>query len=197
MSISPLAQSSLDEALGLAAGAWGVGTGKVVAQLELATGGGKGAGAVAVAVVGEQASHPDAELSVIVQGGVQEGDGGGGGLVGQDVGEGEARVVVDGDVHVCPAGARADAATTAIGTKGDGAEAAQHLDIQVEQIAGRGVFVADAGRSRFEIAQAMDADGVDWLKSYGPGYQTKANLLLRHAMSSTQTAKVDGKRRRA
>jgi uncharacterized protein (DUF4415 family) len=43
----------------------------------------------------------------------------------------------------------------------------------------------------------MDADGVEWLKSYGPGYQTKANLLLRHAMSSTQTAKVDGKRRRA
>jgi uncharacterized protein (DUF4415 family) len=43
----------------------------------------------------------------------------------------------------------------------------------------------------------LDADVVEWLKSYGPGYQTKANLLLRQAMSTTLAAKVDGKRRRA
>jgi len=28
----------------------------------------------------------------------------------------------------------------------------------------------------------LDDDVIDWLKSYGRGYQTKANLLLRHAM---------------
>jgi len=28
----------------------------------------------------------------------------------------------------------------------------------------------------------LDSDVLEWLKSYGPGYQTKANGLLRHAM---------------
>jgi uncharacterized protein (DUF4415 family) len=30
----------------------------------------------------------------------------------------------------------------------------------------------------------LDQDVLDWLKAYGRGYQTKANLLLRHAMMS-------------
>jgi uncharacterized protein (DUF4415 family) len=47
------------------------------------------------------------------------------------------------------------------------------------------------------VTMRLDADVVEWLKSYGPGYQTKANLLLRHAMKSTQHAKSDLKRRRA
>ena len=47
------------------------------------------------------------------------------------------------------------------------------------------------------VTMRLDADVVEWLKSYGPGYQTKANLLLRQAMSTTLAAKVDGKRRRA
>ena len=29
----------------------------------------------------------------------------------------------------------------------------------------------------------LDSDVLDWLKSAGPGYQTKANSLLRHAMT--------------
>jgi uncharacterized protein (DUF4415 family) len=47
------------------------------------------------------------------------------------------------------------------------------------------------------VTMRLDADVIEWLKSYGPGYQTKANLLLRHAMSTTQAAKVDRRRRRA
>ena len=43
----------------------------------------------------------------------------------------------------------------------------------------------------------LDEDVVEWLKSYGPGYQTKANILLRHAMDSSQAPKLAGKRRRA
>jgi uncharacterized protein (DUF4415 family) len=31
----------------------------------------------------------------------------------------------------------------------------------------------------------LDDDVIDWLKSYGRGYQTKANLLLRHAMEAS------------
>lgn len=47
------------------------------------------------------------------------------------------------------------------------------------------------------VTMRLDADVVEWLKSYGPGYQTKANMLLRHAMDSTQAPKLAGKRRRA
>jgi uncharacterized protein (DUF4415 family) len=36
------------------------------------------------------------------------------------------------------------------------------------------------------ITIRLDDDVIDWLKSYGRGYQTKANLLLRHAMESSR-----------
>jgi uncharacterized protein (DUF4415 family) len=32
----------------------------------------------------------------------------------------------------------------------------------------------------------LDDDVIEWLKSYGRGYQTKANMLLRHAMESSR-----------
>ena len=47
------------------------------------------------------------------------------------------------------------------------------------------------------VTMRLDADVIDWLKSYGPGYQSKANLLLRHAMKSTQQRDAAPKRRRA
>ncbi len=47
------------------------------------------------------------------------------------------------------------------------------------------------------VTMRLDADVIDWLKSYGPGYQSRANLLLRHAMKSTQQRGPAPKRRRA
>src|SRR5262249_40647310 len=47
------------------------------------------------------------------------------------------------------------------------------------------------------VTMRRDADVIEWLKSYGPGYQTKANLPLRHAMKSTQQIDPAPKRRRA
>lgn len=35
----------------------------------------------------------------------------------------------------------------------------------------------------------LDADVVAWLKSQGPGYQTRANALLRQAMSGRRRAR--------
>jgi len=34
------------------------------------------------------------------------------------------------------------------------------------------------------VTMRLDRDVLDWLKAYGRGYQTKVNLLLRHAMMS-------------
>ncbi len=39
------------------------------------------------------------------------------------------------------------------------------------------------------VTMRLDEDVVDWLKGYGPGYQTKANLLLRHAMVSAKAGR--------
>jgi len=35
------------------------------------------------------------------------------------------------------------------------------------------------------VTMRLDGDVIDWLKGYGKGYQTRVNLLLRHAMTST------------
>lgn len=48
---------------------------------------------------------------------------------------------------------------------------------------------------KMPVTMRLDAKLIEWLKSYGPGYQTKANLLLRHAMSTTQASKITSKRR--
>jgi uncharacterized protein (DUF4415 family) len=42
------------------------------------------------------------------------------------------------------------------------------------------------------VTMRLDGDILDWLKGYGPGYQTRVNGLLRHAMRSS----VGGKRAR-
>lgn len=34
------------------------------------------------------------------------------------------------------------------------------------------------------VTMRLDEGVLEWLKSFGKGYQTKANLLLRHAMTS-------------
>ncbi|HZZ40196.1 MAG TPA: BrnA antitoxin family protein [Acidobacteriaceae bacterium] len=38
------------------------------------------------------------------------------------------------------------------------------------------------------VTMQLDQDVVDWLKSYGRGYQTRVNALLRHAMDSAHAA---------
>jgi uncharacterized protein (DUF4415 family) len=37
------------------------------------------------------------------------------------------------------------------------------------------------------VTMRLDGDVIAWLKSYGKGYQTRVNLLLRHAMSAAGT----------
>ena len=36
------------------------------------------------------------------------------------------------------------------------------------------------------VTMRLDGDVIEWLKGYGKGYQTRVNLLLRHAMTSTE-----------
>jgi uncharacterized protein (DUF4415 family) len=43
------------------------------------------------------------------------------------------------------------------------------------------------------VTMRLDADVLEWLKGYGKGYQTRVNLLLRHAMASTTVRRVSKK----
>jgi Transposase len=154
--VSPLAQGGLDEAFRLAVGAGSVRAGEAVLDAELETSGAEVAGAIAGAVVGEQAANGDAMLGIEGNGGVQEGDGGFALLVGQHAGEGEAGVIVDGDVQSLPAGELGAAAAAAIATNGNLLIAGHALDVEMEQIAGSGMLVAHDGRSRMQVAPAVE-----------------------------------------
>jgi uncharacterized protein (DUF4415 family) len=44
------------------------------------------------------------------------------------------------------------------------------------------------------ITIRLDTDVLDWLKGYGRGYQTRVNLLLRHAMASSGKRTAKGNR---
>jgi uncharacterized protein (DUF4415 family) len=45
------------------------------------------------------------------------------------------------------------------------------------------------------VTMRLDQDVIDWLKGYGKGYQTRVNLLLRHAMASAgERSRKSGRR---
>ena len=44
------------------------------------------------------------------------------------------------------------------------------------------------------VTMRLDGDVLEWLKGFGPGYQTRVNHLLRHAMTSTGTPGKKAKR---
>ena len=99
MSVSPLAQRGLDEALGLAVSLWSRGSGEAVLEADGGDGGAHGVGAGAGPVVGVDALGVDAVSFEEGQGGVEESDGTAGGFVWEELGEGAAGVIVDGDVE--------------------------------------------------------------------------------------------------
>ena len=45
------------------------------------------------------------------------------------------------------------------------------------------------------VTMRLDGDVLEWLKGYGKGYQTRVNLLLRHAMASAAAEKATPQRR--
>ncbi|MGB2606567.1 MAG: BrnA antitoxin family protein [Candidatus Sulfotelmatobacter sp.] len=46
------------------------------------------------------------------------------------------------------------------------------------------------------VTMRLDGDIIDWLKRYGKGYQTRVNLLLRHAMASSTSDNTTKARQR-
>jgi uncharacterized protein (DUF4415 family) len=46
---------------------------------------------------------------------------------------------------------------------------------------------------KLPVTMRLDDDVIEWLTSYGRGYQTKANLLLPHAMEASRQAMTKGR----
>ena len=155
-SVGPFAKSGLNEAFGFAVGAWSVRASEVVADAELETGGVEVAATIAGAVVGEQTANADAVISVEGNGSAEESDGSLGGLVGKHAGESETGVVVDGDVQSLPAGKLRASATAAIAANRDLLITGHAFDVEMEHVAGSGMFVADHRGSGMEIAPAAE-----------------------------------------
>ena len=156
--VGPLAGDSLDEALGLAIGLWAIGPGEAVLDAQVAAGGGEELGAVSGAAVGEQALDLDAVVFVEGDGLAESVEGARDLFIGVERGEGEAGVVVNGDVEAFDAGTRIAVGAVAGGADAGACEAAQLLDVEVEELAGMVAFVADRGRfGRLERSETIQA----------------------------------------
>ena len=124
---------------------------------ELAASGGKDLGAVSGAAIGEETLNANAMSGVKADRLAERVEGTGDLFIGKETGESEATVIIDGDVQGLDAGPGialgaitgcADARTR---------EAAQLLDVEVEELARKITFVAlDRRPQRLERGDAME-----------------------------------------
>ena len=168
--VGPLAGDGLDEALGFSVGLWAVGFGELVFEAELEAGGGEEFGAVGGAAIGEDARDGDAVIFVEGDGLVESGEDAPGFLVREEGGEGEAGMIVDGDVEAFDAGAWVAVGFVAGGADAGPGEAAELLDVEVEEVAWSVAFVAEDGRFwRFERGETMEAMSAENARKSGGG----------------------------
>ena len=154
MGIGPFSQRGLDEAFGLAVGSGREGPGVAMSQTQLAAARIESPGAVASPVVGEYSPNSDAETTVVVGGCGEKGGRTGGGFVRVELREGDAGVVVDTDVDVFPSGALCTLSSVVGHPVTGPVEAAEFLDVEMQQVARVRVFIAADGRRRIEGAEA-------------------------------------------
>jgi hypothetical protein len=136
VSVSPFAERGLNEAFDFAVGLWSRGASKAVLEAEGGNGGAHEVRAIAGTIVGVEALGLDAVAAEEGEGGVEESDGAGGGLIWEELGEREAGMIVDGDVEELPTGA-ADMIVLRIA--GDAMaradDAGEFLDVEVNELA--------------------------------------------------------------
>jgi len=145
-SISPLAGDGLDEAFGLAVCLRAIGFGEEMGETKFMAGGGEELGAIGGAAIGEELLDGEAVSGVEAKGQVQSVEDALGAFVREETGEGEAGVIIDGDVEAFDAGAWIAEGTITGGAHAWTKKAPELLDVEVEEFAGRGAFVAPRGR---------------------------------------------------
>ena len=160
MSIGPFAQRSLDEALGLAVSARSVRASEALFEAEACDLGALERAAVAGTVVGIETLWLDAEVLEESERGVEKGDGTLSGFVWQELSEGDPGMIIDGDVKILPASARAVIMAITRDTAAGALDASEFFDVEMNEFAGVSVLVA-AQRSRgfqgFEASETVAA----------------------------------------
>lgn len=137
-SVSPFAQCCLNKALGLSVSPRGVGPREDLAKTEAFAGRSEYLRPIARAIVRHHALDADAELSVIGNGGFQEGDRTFLALISQNLHERDPRGIIDADMDELPTDAvmTVDRARISPGDAvPDGADPAELLDIEVDEFA--------------------------------------------------------------
>jgi len=149
----PLAEYGLDEAFSLAVGAWRIRSSEALLDAVQAQVLAKALGAVTRSVVGEDRAQRNAESMIERTRLPEEVERGASGLVGIDAGVSDAGVVVDADMQVLstPDATAQPAAAVVVMV-----EDREFLDVEVDEVARRGVLISHQRRSRFEIAQAAE-----------------------------------------
>lgn len=155
--IGPLPGDGLDEAFGLAVSLRAIGFGEEMLEAEFVAGGGEEFGAIGGATIGEDLLDFDAVSAIEADRLVQSVEDAGNPFVGEQASEGEAGVVVDGDVETFDAGAGVTEGAIPGGAHAWASEATELLDVEVEKVAWGGAFVAQRRRfGRFERREAIE-----------------------------------------
>ena len=156
-SISPLAGDGLDEAFGFAIGLRPVGLGEEMLEAEFLAGSSEGFGTIGGAAIGEDLLDVDAVGGVEGEGLVEGVEDALSAFVREEASEGEAGVVVDGNVQAFDASAWVTGGTIAGGPDPWAREATELLDIEVEEFAGEVALVTPGGRfGRFQGREAIE-----------------------------------------
>ena len=155
--IGPLTRDGLDEAFGLTVGLGAIGFGEEMLEAELMAGGGEGFGAIGGAAIGEDLLDFDSVSGIEADGLLQSVEDAGSPFVWEQTSEGEAGMVVDGDVETFDAGAWVTGGAIAGGADAGAREATELLDVEVEELAGEVAFVTLGGRfGRFESGETIE-----------------------------------------
>ena len=135
----------MDETLGLSVGPRGVGLGEDVTDLRLSANLGEELGAAAGAVVSHEALDLDAMDPEEGESTDQEASCGLFALVGQDLGIGEARGIIDTDVEELPSRASSALTVIAVDAVTNPLDASELLDVEVDKLPGMLALITTRG----------------------------------------------------
>jgi hypothetical protein len=158
-----------------------------MSQLEFLADGLEPVGNVAGAVVGHDGLDPDAAILEPGDRASEEGRGGWGPFVRQDLGVGHAGGVVDSDMDELPADASDSCGAVSVDTMADAADTAQLLDVDVDQLPGMLSLVSDDRFFGFEAAEPREA-GAGQDASHGSRTQAHSGCDLRTRAASAAQA---------
>ena len=154
--VGPLPEGGLDEALGLAVGFWSIGLGETLLEAEGGSGRAHEMRTITRAIVGIETLRLDTVAAEEGEGGVEKSDGTNGGFVWVKLGEGEAGMIIDGNMEELPAGPP-DMVGLAI--TGDAVswtlDPGQFLDVEMDELAWVRSLVALDRRRRRELGQPL------------------------------------------